>query len=396
METVICNGKVVLPDRVIDGGYVKMRDGLISGVGKGEPGPVDGDSIDAAGGWISPGLCDMHLHGCGGYWGFFGADDTLNMARALAKNGVTSFVPATVSLPHDQVLNAIDEVRKAMNLQPAGPDFATAPERAGGARILGLHLEGPYINPELSGAHIPLVIRPPAKKEVDEILDRGADMISIVTLAPEIDGGMEFIERLHAANILVSVGHSNATSEQTREAIGRGARHFTHLFNAMRKFHHREPGCAFTAIVDPRATIEIILDTRHVHTDAAATAIRAKSPDRTALVTDSILAAGLGDGKYNVWGFDVFVKNGLATLENGTIAGSAITLNETVKNAIELLDVSPHDAFSMASRVPLGILGHGETAGTLAEGRPADIAVFDDAFKCTASFIGGRQAHPKP
>lgn len=387
MKTIIHNGKVVTESAIIDRGYIVIENNIISEVREGaapENAP-DCEYFDAAGGWISPGLVDIHIHGCGGHWGFFGSDDTLKMAASLARHGVTAFVPTTVSLPHSQVMNAIAEIKKAMEAQASG----AAP---GGARILGIHLEGPYISPARPGAHLPPAIRAPKAEEINEILDAAGDALRIVTMAPEIPGGMDLVETLAKKGIVVSIGHSDATAEQTREAIQRGASHFTHLFNAVRQFHQREPGCAFAALVAPEITAEIILDGRHVHFDVVEMAIRAKGTSSIVLVSDSILAAGLGDGSYNVWGFDVTVKDGIAALADGTMAGSVITLNRAVKNAMGINGVSAREAFVMATENPRAVLSLSGERGKIAAGAAADVAVFDDDFNCVATFINGAQS----
>lgn len=389
MKTIIHNGKVVSADAVIEGGYVLIEDGVVAGIFEGdvaEAGAGSGKNIrliDANGGWISHGLVDVHIHGCGGHWGFFGCDDILNMSVSLAQHGVTAFLPTTVSLPHAQVLNSITEIKKAMEAQASN----TAPP---GARILGIHLEGPYISPARPGAHLPPAIRPPDSAEINEILELADGALRIVTMAPEIPGGLELVEILSSRGIVVSIGHSDATAEQTRQAIGCGARHFTHLFNAVRQFHQREPGCAFTALLAPEITAEIILDGRHVHSDVVEMAIRTKGAESIVLVSDSILAAGLGDGSYNVWGFEVQVKNGVAALADGTMAGSVITLNTAVKNALNLSTVSPLEAFRMATVNPCNVLSLHGNNGNISPGALADITVFDKNMNCIASFADGK------
>lgn len=392
MKTAIYNGKVVLADKVLPVGYIIADGGKIDDVFEGDaPDALKQGGFDAQGGWIAPGLVDIHIHGNGGFWGFMGADELLKMARSLVRNGVTSFVPATVSLPHAQVIAAVKGIREAMSKQAAGADFdgpADTPS-PDGARILGINLEGPYISAKRPGAHLPMCIRNPKEKELDEIFDTAGDSLRMMTVAPEIEGGMELIKRLAAAGVLPSIGHSDADTAQTNEAVSLGATHFTHLFNAVRPFHQREPGCAFAALINPAVTVEIILDGKHVHFDAAKMAVSIKSPEKTVLITDAILAAGQGDGEYNVWGFKVTVKDGTAKTPEGTMAGSVLTLNEAVKNAVVELGLPPEKAFAMASLNGLSAIGMSGKAGELAPGKAADIAVFDSAFNCAATFISG-------
>jgi N-acetylglucosamine-6-phosphate deacetylase len=396
LKRIIFNGKVVLPDRTIEKGCVSIANGHISSVFDGEPNEeLRSGWIDAKGGWITPGLTDIHTHGNGGYWGFFGADEILNMARAFVKIGVTSFLPATVSLPHNMVLCAIDAIKIAMSKQSGGTDYDRIHEKpaADGARVLGINLEGPFINPKRAGAHNPLAIREPQGKEVDEIIERAGSALRLLTVAPEIKGGMELIDRLVSSGILPSIGHSDATAEQTHEAIARGATHFTHLFNAVRVFHQREPGCAFAALIDPNINVELILDGKHVHIDVAKIAYKIKTAQKMILVSDSIHAAGMPDGDYNVWGFQVKVKDGICSLPDGTFAGSVLTLNTAVKNAIDYLGASPSDAFRMASINGLKELKYDDKLGSIEPGKIADIAVFDNEFNCISTLISGEIAY---
>ncbi|HOX29102.1 MAG TPA: N-acetylglucosamine-6-phosphate deacetylase [bacterium] len=398
-KQIIFNGKVVTREKVISKGYVTVSGGRIESVAEGSPDDApDSMKIDAQGGWIAPGLVDIHLHGNGGFWGFFAADEIIKMANSLSLLGVTSFAPATVSLPHSQVIKSIGEMKKAMSKQAAGSDVSVIPGESfdTGARIIALNIEGPYINPVRPGAHLPPAIRNPIDKEIDEILAAvGENTPMLMTVAPEIEGGLALIDRLVAARALPSIGHSDATAEQTHEAIAHGANHFTHLFNAVRPFHQREPGCAFAALSDPGCSVEIILDNIHVHPDAAKVALAMKAPDKLVLVSDSIHAAGLPDGDYSVWGLKVTMKNNAVTLADGTFAGSALTLNNAVKNAIGLLGASPELAFRCASSNGLSKLGMAGEIGVLESGKIADIAIFDNDFNCMATMIAGQIVYKK-
>ncbi|MFA6449483.1 MAG: N-acetylglucosamine-6-phosphate deacetylase [bacterium] len=398
MKSAIYNGKVVTADRILPIGYVVMDGGLIGGVFEGEPpAELKQNGFDARGGWIAPGLCDIHIHGNGGFWGFMNADELLKMARSLVGLGVTAFLPTSVSLPHAQVIAAVKAAKDAMARQASGAYGGKAADAPSpdGARILGVNIEGPYISSKRPGAHLPMCIRNPKEKELDEIFAEAGDTLKIMTVAPEIEGGMELIDRLVAAGALPSIGHSDADAEQTNEAIRRGATHFTHLFNASRPFHQREPGCAFAALMNPDITVEIILDGKHVNFDSVKMAVKLKSTDKIVLITDAIHAAGQGDGEYNVWGFKVTVKNGAAKTPDGTMAGSVLTLNAAVKNAVGKIGLPPEQAFRMASFNGLRAIKMSDKAGELAAGKAADIAVFEPDFSCAATFIAGACVYEK-
>ncbi|HOO56735.1 MAG TPA: N-acetylglucosamine-6-phosphate deacetylase [bacterium] len=395
MKTVY-NGKVITEEEVLSPGYVVFEKGLITEVCAGDP--PDGlkeNGIDANGGWIAPGLVDVHIHGNANCWSFMKKDEILMMAESLLKNGVTGFLATTVSLPQQLIISGIDAIKSAMESQDAGADYDTLEDTPTpvGSRILGINLEGPYINPEHGGAHIPTVIRPSKKEEIDEMLEHANGTIKMMTFAPEIENGMELIDWLTAAGIVPVIGHTDATVEQTNAAIDRGASHFTHLFNACRGFHQREPGCSFAALNNPKITVELIFDTKHVHPDAARIAIKTKSVEGIMLITDAISAAGLPDGEYSVWGFPVIVKDGTVKLQDGTIAGSILSLNEAVRNAISILGVTPPEAFRMASINGIRKLGLGDKAGSLVPGKVADIALFDADFNCLKTIIAGKTAY---
>ena len=361
----------------------------------GEPGGGAGCVADARGATLCPGLIDIHLHGCGGHWGFLGADDLLDMARFLVQFGVTAFCPATVSLPHAAVMDSIKGVRAAMQRQNVGADYAAAPAGAPetGARILGINVEGPYINKEMKGAHMPAAIRNPDMNEINEIIRAAGPALRIVTVAPEVPGGMEAVRVFSGAGAVVSVGHSDATADQTATAADNGARLATHLFNQHRAFHHREQGAAFAMLQNPAYFCEIICDGVHVHPDVVRMAARLSPASELILITDAINAAGLGPGKYQVWGFDMDVKDGVAQLQDGTFAGSVLTLNRAVANMARFCTLAPEQAAAMATYNPAQLLGLLPDAGHIAPGAAADLALYDADMNCLATIIAGHPVH---
>lgn len=383
----IVNGRVLTPEGWIENGTVVIEKGKIVSVEAGTA--AGGEVFDAKGCMVTPGLCDIHIHGSGGFWGFSTVEDVLGMSRALLRNGVTSFCPATVSLPHKDVLRAIGVIREAMGKQSAGRDFEGEPAEGEGARILGINLEGPYISMEKPGAHNPMCIRDPKPEEVEEVVAAAGDALRLATIAPEIKGGMDFVRGMAGRGVVVSIGHSNATGEQVAEAVKNGARLMTHLFNAMRGFHQREPGVAFAGLLDPALKVEIIADGHHVHPDNVALAVRLAGAERVVLVTDAISAAGMPDGEYGLWGFKVQVSDGKCLLPNGTFAGSVLTLNKAVSNIQKFSEMDSAAAFRCATSNPLGLLGLAGKVGTIKAGMAADIAVFDGEMGCRGVFVGG-------
>lgn len=386
----ITDAKVITPGRVIEPGYVTIDAGRIAAVGGGAPDDA-GRKVSANGATMCPGLMDIHLHGTGGHWAFFDKKDLIEMAKSLTAYGVTAFCPATVSLPHKQVVTSVKLMREAMGAQSAGSDYTAVPTAAPetGARILGINLEGPYINKLHPGAHIPACIRDPKEEEINEVLDAAGGAIRIFTLAPELPGGMALTKKLSDAGIVVSIGHSDADRQQTLEAVRNGAKLMTHLFNALRGFHQREPGNSFTSLLTAGLFCELIADGKHVHPDVVRMASMVKPSSEIILITDSISAAGQGPGKYNVWGFTVEVKDGLAQLPDGTIAGSVLTLNRGVANMSEFSGLPLERCVEMATYNPANLLGLLPHAGHISPGTAADIALFDDDMNCLATVIAG-------
>lgn len=403
MDTwTIVNAEILSPVQDIAGGYVKIEGGRIADMGTGAP-KAPGRVVDAGGALLAPGLIDIHIHGSGGHWGFFEADDIIDMARFLARHGVTAFCPTTVSLPHTSVMDAIRAVCAAMEKQSAGRDYARIPDAPPetGARILGINIEGPYINEKMRGAHAASCIRPPVEKELNELFEAAGGDLRIMTVAPEIEGGMALVERLASRGVVASIGHSDATAAQAVEAVSRGARLATHLFNQHRAFHHREPGVAFTLLQTPGVMCELIADGVHVHPEVVRMAARLTSrmaartvPDaEIILITDALSAAGLPPGEYQVWGMSVKIEDGVAKLPDGTIAGSTLTLNRAVANMAAFAGMSLQMCSGMASYNPAALLGLLPHAGIISPGAAADIALFDANMNCLATVIAGHTVY---
>jgi N-acetylglucosamine-6-phosphate deacetylase len=391
MTTLACP-RLLLDGRLTGPGAVTFGDdGLIAAVdvaaapGRGPvPGPaVDPPAADLAldGGVLTAGMVDLQLNGAAGIdLAGAGAAGWRTVAAQLARHGVTAFCPTFVTAPVAAQRTAI---------------AATAAARAGlaGAAVaqpLGAHLEGPFLSPVRAGAHDRSLMRPPSPAALDELLD-GADLtaLSIVTLAPELPGAGAAIERLVAAGVAVSLGHSDATAAQTAAAAERGARLVTHLFNAQRPFAHREPGLPGRALTDPLLTCGLIADLHHVAPDAVRLAFAA-APGRIALVSDAVAAAGMAPGPFRLGAVEAFAQaGGPPRLADGTIAGSALHLDEAVRNAVAV-GVTPERALSAATAVPAAAL-RDASRGDLAPGRRADLVWWDDELRVRAVWIAGRR-----
>lgn len=377
----IINGAVVTPDKIFAPGIVQIEDGLIQFVGamtEAEP-DVNSQIIDATGQFVLPGFIDTHVHGSGGDDVMTdGAAGLQRAGRNMLRYGTTAWLPTTIAARHKEILFAIHETRQAEN----SSEFM--------AQILGLHLEGPYINLKFKGAQPDEGIRDPNFDELDELLKAAEGRVKVMTLAPELPGSMEMIRLLKANNIVASLGHSECDYDTALAAIDAGATYATHLFNAMSGLHHRKPGLAACCLNEPGICAELILDGVHVNPQMARLAARNKGREGLALVTDATTAQGCGDGIYQLGKFQVNVRGALCTLMDGvTIAGSVLTMNQAVRNATEYTGMSLLDIAYMAAMMPAKRCGVADRKGSLEIGKEADIAILQADYTVTATIVNG-------
>ena len=366
-------GKLVTPQG-ISGGVLEFSSQITSVT-------YTGDEKDSP--YILPGFIDTHVHGGGGGDTMDGATGVRTLARFHLQHGTTTLYPATITNPWDTIIRALHGVKEVQKEIENGPE-PTLPD------LPGVHLEGPFISPERLGAQPPLTLEP-TSEQLDELL--ALDVIRLVTLAPEVAGVAEAAERFAGAGVRVSVGHTVADYEtvtafaQTVRAAG-GTLGFTHLYNAMGGLRGRDPGIVGAALADPDAYSELILDLRHVHPGSFLAALAAK-PERLHLMTDCIRAGGLGDGDTELGGQRVSVRNGAATLPDGTIAGSTMTLDRALRNAVSL-GVGLGQTSRMLSEIPARYLGLNDR-GSLAEGQRADLVVLDRDLQVQAVYVSGHR-----
>src|SRR5215210_3512100 len=352
--------EAALVDGALVPGDVDLVDGVVGEVALGRTGK----------GIAVPGFVDLQVNGFGGV--DFSSADAAGYRRAgeaLLATGVTAFQPTFVTAPETELVAALAEV----------PDDGIGPH------VLGAHLEGPFISPDALGAHPASAQRDPDRQLLERLLAAGP--VTHVTLAPELPGALELIDVLCERDIVVSLGHSNATATQAHEAFDRGARTVTHLFNAMRPFAHRDPGLAGVALARGDVVVQLILDGHHV-ADEVAQVVWRSAAGRVALVTDAIEAAGIRDGQYRLGSVDVEVKNGVVRRPDGVLAGSVVTMLESVRN-LHALGASLADALAAASAVPARVTGR--SVGRLAPGAPADVLILDDRLELRAVFVGGKE-----
>ncbi len=363
--TTIIKGDIISDGIVLRGHYLVIDDGKIADITLAQPArPVD---LDRTGYTVAPGFIDMHVHGGGGGDFMSGSAESVRQAlRTHARFGTTGLLATTLTASRDAVDRAIRSIR----------DVAKAPT-AGEAKILGIHLEGPYICSAMMGAQPPDAIRPPDLDELRHWVELASGTVREITLAPELDGALAFIAAAREMGIVCSVGHTEATSAQTRAAISAGASQGTHLFNRMRGLTHQEPGTVGALLTSPDAVVELICDGFHLNPEIVKIAVAAKSPALCALITDAIEAMELPEGTHHLGGQTVTTKGGAARLDNGALAGSLLAMSRAFRNVQRFAGVGPEAASIMASAVPARQIGVADRKGGLAVGKDADIAIID-------------------
>jgi N-acetylglucosamine-6-phosphate deacetylase len=358
-------------------GFVEIDHGAISAVGSGAPTRQADVTLDV--GYLLPGFVDLQVNG------YFGAEfqtaDAASwtaVAGRLPATGTTSFAPTLITAPID---------RLAATLRAARDIVAALPPR--GARVLGVHVEGPFIARQRRGAHNPAWITEPTPAAVAELVGAGGELLRLVTLAPELPGALAAIDQLTGAGVLVSVGHSDATAEQVAVAADHGARMVTHLFNAQRPLGHREPGVVGQALIDGRLTSGLIVDLHHVAASVCGLAFRA-APGRIALVTDAAAPAGMPPGEYLLGGEPVLLPPGDGAppvRADGTLAGSALRMDVAIGNTVAC-GVSLPAAVAAATRIPADLIGRPDL-GRLAAGAAADLVWLGPDLRTRATWVAG-------
>jgi N-acetylglucosamine-6-phosphate deacetylase len=374
MSTTLLTGVTRLDERgELADAWVLLDGDTISATGSGKGAPDADETVDLQGATVVPGFLDLHGHGGGGHAYDDGGSE---LAAALASHRAHGTTRALISL----VANPLAELRERL--------AEIADLTASDPLVLGAHLEGPYLATARRGAHNADYLRTPDAEDVDRLVAASRGTLRQMTLAPELPGALDVIPQLVDAGVVVAVGHTEATAEQTRAAFDAGARMLTHAFNAMPGIHHRAPGPVVAALEDDRVTLELILDGEHVHADVARLLLE-QAPGRVALVTDAMAAAGADDGDYRLGSLNVSVRNGLAHLSGtSTIAGSTLTQDSALRHAIELGIPAPA-AVAALTAVPARAIGLGTRHGLIEHGYAADVVVLDETRHVTAVWAAG-------
>jgi N-acetylglucosamine-6-phosphate deacetylase len=369
----LIHGRAYLDGALKDDILLTLDGGVIVDVAQTTDVPADAERI---GGIVLPGFIDVHVHGGDGA-DFMDAHDegTERILGFHAKHGTTALAATTLSASRGDLHHAVESIRRV------------AAHGAGGAEIVAIHLEGPYINPDRAGAQDRASIRTADLHELAVLLSEAPRLRWIMTVAPEVDGVHGLIEH-YRDRVLFSVGHTSANHAEIVAALEKGASHFTHLFNAMTGLQHREPGAVGAALTSVHATAELIADGIHVHPAAMRIAVHAM-PHRIALITDAMRACGLADGTYKLYDYEVTVEDGAARLADGTLAGSVLTMERAVKNMIELAGLPPETVIPLATEVPARIAGVADRKGKLEIRYDADIVVMNERFEVDRTWCRG-------
>lgn len=370
----IKNAKIILKDRIVEGKALAYSD-KIEAITCECAIPEGAEVIDAKGAYVAPGFIDIHIHGYLGEDASDGsAEGIRKMAEGIAKNGVTSWLPTTMTVSKAELEKAFEVISSLMEESKTW----------NGATILGVNAEGPYINPKKKGAQAEEhILKPEAS-----FFKKYASLIKIATLAPETDENMSCIRELaRDTDILLSMGHTDATYEQAIKAIQNGVKHVTHLFNAQTALQHRNPGVVGAAL-STDVTAELICDTFHIHKGLFSLVAAAKG-DKLVLITDCTRGGGMPDGEYTLGGQKIYVKGIECKLEDGTIAGSVLKMNDAVYNVLNNTTLSVPQVVAAASLAPAKAIGVDKTKGSIEVGKDADLIIADENFRIKKTIIGG-------
>lgn len=384
MRTLIKNVRIITTEEVLEGYSLMLEDDLIKGLLAPEaPLPEVNRTIDGQNHYLGPGMIDIHNHGNSGYDTMDATPEALESIGAYhLKNGVTGYLATTVTNPHESLMEAIENALEFKTHQTNDDAIAT---------LLGIYFEGPYFNVKKKGAQPEKDIQKPSIDTLEAYVNKNPELFKVVALAPELDGALALIGYLKEKGIRTAFAHTDASYEETIRGIDEGLTVATHMYNGMRGFTHREPGALGAALTDDRVMSELIVDGVHLHKAAVDLALKTKGPDRIVLISDAMRAAGLEDGTYNLGGQDVTTKNGQARLEDGTIAGSTLDLNQAVKNIVRDNGASIEDAFKMASLNPAKVIGLDEELGSIEAGKKANLVLLDDELDVKRVFKDGRE-----
>lgn len=343
----------------------------------------DCEVIDAEGKILIPGFIDIHIHGAVGCDFNDGSEDSIEkIACFAASHGTTSLLGTTSTIGRDDAKKAIAVIAEKMKTGTRG------------ANILGLHMEGPFFNPSALGAQNPEFVQSPSSEKLEYMLGNNASALKLLALAPEQEGAFELIEELSKAGIRTAIGHTAADYDCASRALDAGCNMLTHFYNAMTPLKHRDPGVVGAVFENGNADIQLICDFIHVHPAAVKVAVKNVGEDHVIMISDAISGTGLGDGKYKLGGLDIFVKDGVARIAEGNLAGSTLTLDTAFKNMLGI-GFTIETVIKFLSENPAKAIGVADRKGYIKEGFDADMILLDDDFNVSMTFVGGKAVYSK-
>ena len=379
MKNIIKHATIVQTDKILSDHSIEIDNGKIAAIyptKSTDPKKEEKDCLDASGLLVTPGLIDIHIHGCNSADAMDADRNALEtISSFLIKHGVTSFYATTITSTRENILAALTSIAEFKDAMP-------------GASLLGAHVEGPFINLKYKGAQNPDFFRGPQIEEYREWLKTG--VFNLITIAPELDGMDDLIRFCVDNGVRLAIGHSEANFNQVIHAADLGVNQATHLFNGMRGLHHREPGTAGGILYDDRIYAQIITDGIHLHPAIVKITVQAKGIEKTILITDAMRAAGLPDGAYELGGQAVSVINGAARIANGSLAGSTLTLDQAIRNTMKFTGLDFQTVIQMATIVPARAMGIDDRKGKIAVGADADLAFFNKDHSVAAAMVGGQ------
>jgi N-acetylglucosamine-6-phosphate deacetylase len=395
-EVLFINARIYTPNRTIENGYLRVNHGVIEEVDHQynldliEMNTNVGVTIiDLKGKQLIPGFIDIHVHGGGGFDVMSGNPEDINgMSIYHASKGTTTFLATTLTATPEAIKKALKAIKKSME------------EGTTGASVAGVHLEGPFLNPERCGAQNPAHICAPSLEALRLYQECSGGNIALITVAPEMPGAMELIRYAVDQGMTVSIGHSAALFECVQQAVKLGASQITHLFNGMNPLHHREPGVPGAGLILDELAVELICDHIHVHPDLISLVLRAKPTDKVLFITDCMSASGLAEGSYHLGDLPVIMKDGQVRLLNndgsvGSLAGSCLTMDMALLNAMKATSATLEALLPALTINPARQVGLHTHKGSIETGKDADLVVLDETYQVVATFVKGRNVYTR-
>jgi N-acetylglucosamine-6-phosphate deacetylase len=385
MNLALTGGNIVTPFRIIKNGTLLIENGKISELGKSLDNTIlkNYEIMDVSGKIICPGFADLLVHGGAGFGFADNTDESIEkISSYLLQYGSTTVLASLFAKPEELLLEDLNRVADYIEKHPD-------------SNIRGIHMEGPFLNKKFKGAMNENYLWKPDSESWEKIWKASKGHIKIMTIAPELEGSVEVMQAAAKEGVVLSIGHSMATYDEVENAIDNGAAHVTHIFNAMQSFHHRTPGVILGALLHNELKIELIADTLHVHPAVMELLLKLKGASGIILVSDSIRAGGMHEGEYEFADQKIYMKEKKAYLEDGTLAGSTLTLNSAVKNMVEAAGAKITEAVRMASLNGIKVLDLDHKKGILAVGKDADIVVLDKDYDVELTLLNGKVVYQK-